>query len=176
MPATHAAKAAQDEDVAVELRHGPDHLLEQNLIKLGRGLRFGRSLKLPIPPPSAFFPALIADQIQGDREQKRLRVADVVHRIARGANIGLLNDIGRRIGIDMGAQATIQPGGIAPVETVDTVLRLCPKLLRIGHHSSPASRREGPEPRRVPHGPRQARRRAPSGVGNGHTRDARRRR
>lgn len=142
------AKAVQDEDVAVELRHGPDNLFEKDLVELRRGLGLGRSLKRLALAASALSSAFIADQIEGDLQQERFWMADVRHGVRRRPEVGLLDDIRRSVGADVRAQPAIQPDGVSPVETVDPVLRLHPQLLRIGHHGSPTSRREGRESRR----------------------------
>lgn len=63
--------------------------------------------------------------------------------VGRGADVGLLDHVRGVVRTHMDAEPAIEPGGIAAIETVDAVLRLLLHMLRIGHHESPASLREG---------------------------------
>lgn len=134
----HTVKAAQDEDVAVELRHGSYDLGEQNLIELGRRFGFG-GLEVGVAWPTTLMFGVIADQIEGDPEQEGAGMGDPAVGEGRDADIGFLHDVGRVVRTDPGPETTVQPRSVAAVQAVQPAAHLRLQWLRFAHPASPTA-------------------------------------
>lgn len=140
-PLDPSAKAAQDEDVPVKGRHGQHDLLQEQLVRLGRGLGERRRLGRQGLAPGA--PAFVPHEVHGDPQQERPGVADVADAVGRGAQIGVLHHIGGAIRIDVGPETAIEPDRIAAIEAVQPLRRFRVQPPGVGQHASPSGGRTG---------------------------------
>lgn len=117
------------------------------MIVLRRRVRLSGAVAFQLTA-TALLARVVPHQVQGDAQQKGFGVPYARQGVRRCADIGLLDHILDGVRTYMDAQSTIQPGGVLAVKTVDALPRFRLQMLRIGHHGSPASQREGRESRR----------------------------
>jgi RNA polymerase sigma-70 factor (ECF subfamily) len=66
-------------------------------------------------------------------------MTDAADLVGRGADIGLLHDVGGLIGVDMGPQPGVQPSGVAAIQAVEAGRRFAIQLFDVRHRTSPVS-------------------------------------